>query len=154
ASTRNPQHLRPSSVAAIGHGFIPHTSTPDPANHQYDSHDFFDALNAGHLSAVTFLKAPAFQDGHAGYSDPTDEQHFLVQVINALQKSPHWASTAVIITYDDSDGWYDHQMPPIVNPSFNPALDTLNGPAFAITDCSKARRPLLSRSTATPEHRY
>ena len=118
-STSNPQHLRPTSVDAIGH--------TDQANHQYDSHDFFDALNAGHLAAVTFLKAPAFQDGHAGYSDPTDEQHFLVQVINALQKSPHWNSTAVIITYDDSDGWYDHQMPPIVNPSFNPALDTLNG---------------------------
>jgi phospholipase C len=130
ASTRNPQHLRPSSVAAIGHTLIPHTNTPDPANHQYDSHDFFDALNAGNLPAVTFLKAPAFQDGHAGYSDPLDEQTFLVQVLNALQKSPHWNSTAVIITYDDSDGWYDHQMPPIVNPSFNPALDTLNGPGL------------------------
>jgi phospholipase C len=121
-STSNPQHLRPTSVAAIGH--------TDQANHQYDTHDFFDALSAGHLSAVTFLKAPAFQDGHASYSDPTDEQHFLVQVINALQKSPHWNSTAVVITYDDSDGWYDHQMPPIVNPSFNPALDTLNGPGL------------------------
>ena len=60
-------------------------------------------------------------------------------MINALQKSPEWRETAVIITYDDSDGWYDHQMPPIVNPSFSPTLvnttlniptDTLNG--FAI----------------------
>jgi phospholipase C len=142
ASTRNPQHLRPSSVDAIGHTFIPHTSTPDPANHQYDSHDFFDALNAGHLPAVTFLKAPAFQDGHAGYSDPLDEQRFLAQVINALQKSPHWQSTAVIITYDDSDGWYDHQMPPIVNPSFNPALDVLNGPGL----CNRG----LQQGTPTP----
>jgi phospholipase C len=130
ASTRNPTHARPSSVEAIGHSFIPHTRTAEPANHQYDIHDFFDALNAGHLPAVTFLKASAFQDGHAGYSDPLDEQHFLVQVVNALQKSPHWSSTAVVITYDDSDGWYDHQMPPIVNPSFSPVLDTLNGPGL------------------------
>ncbi len=127
ASTANLNHPRPSSVQAIGHSLIPHTNTPDPANHQYDINDFFATLTANNLPAVSFLKAPAFQDGHAGYSDPTDEQHFLVHVINALQKSPEWSETAVIILYDDSDGWYDHQMPPIVNPSFSPAVDTLNG---------------------------
>src|SRR6202011_302400 len=104
ASTRNPTHARPSSVAAIGHSLIPHTNTPDPANHQYDINDFFTTLKAGNLPAVSFLKAAAFEDGHPGYSDPLDEQHFLVRVINALQKSPEWAETAVIILYDDSDG--------------------------------------------------
>lgn len=133
ASTRNPTHARPSSVAAIGHSLIPHTNTPDPANHQYDINDFFATLKAGNLPAVSFLKAAAFEDGHAGYSDPLDEQHFLVRVINALQKSPEWSETAVIILYDDSDGWYDHQMPPIVNPSFSPAVDTLNGPGVCNT---------------------
>jgi phospholipase C len=34
----------------------------------------------------------------------------------------------VIVVYDDSDGWYDHQMPPIVNTSSSPA-DALNGPS-------------------------
>jgi phospholipase C len=133
ASTRNPTHARPSSVQAIGHSLIPHTNTPDPANHQYDINDFYSALNANNLPAVSFLKAPAFQDGHAGYSDPLDEQHFLVHVINALQKSPEWSETAVVILYDDSDGWYDHQMPPVVNPSFSPAVDTLNGPGVCNT---------------------
>jgi phospholipase C len=128
ASTRNKNHTRPSSVAAIGHSVIPHTNTPEPANHQYDINDFFAALKAGNLPAVSFLKAAAFEDGHAGYSDPIDEQHFLVRVINALQASPEWSSTAVVVAYDDSDGWYDHQMPPVVNPSFNPTVDTLNGP--------------------------
>jgi len=33
-----------------------------------------------------------------------------VNTINALQKLPQWRQTAVIITYDDSDGWYDHVM--------------------------------------------
>jgi phospholipase C len=133
ASTRNTTHARPSSVQAIGHSLIPHTNTPDPANHQYDINDFFTTLKAGNLPAVSFLKAAAFEDGHAGYSDPLDEQHFLVRVINALQKSPEWPETAVVILYDDSDGWYDHQMPPVVNPSFNPAVDTLNGPALCST---------------------
>jgi phospholipase C len=133
ASTRNPTHARPSSVQAIGHSLIPHTNTPEPANHQYDINDFFATLKAGNLPAVSFLKAAAFEDGHAGYSDPSDEQHFLVRVINALQKSPEWSETAVIILYDDSDGWYDHQMPPVVNSSFNPAVDTLNGPGVCNT---------------------
>jgi phospholipase C len=133
ASTSNPTHARPSSVQAIGHSLIPHTNKPDPANHNYDINDFFATLKANNLPAVSFLKASAFEDGHAGYSDPLDEQHFLVRVTNALQKSPEWSETAVIILYDDSDGWYDHQMPPIVNPSFSPAVDTLNGPGVCNT---------------------
>jgi phospholipase C len=138
ASTRNPTHARPSSVAAIGHSLIPNTSVPDPANHQYDINDFFDALNAGHLPAVSYLKAPAYQDGHAGYSDPPDEQNFIVHVINTLQKTRFWSSTAVVIAYDDSDGLYDHQMPPIVNPSFSVA-DKLNGPSICNSGLQQGR---------------
>jgi phospholipase C len=40
-----------------------------------------------------------------------------VQVINALQNRWEWRHTAVIILYDDSDGWYDHQMGPLLSPS-------------------------------------
>ncbi len=77
--------------------------------------------------AVSFLKAPAYQDGHAGYSDPLDEQTFNVNTINFLEALPTWSSTAVVIMYDDSDGWYDHQMGPILNTSTGPA-DALTGP--------------------------
>jgi phospholipase C len=125
ASTANPTHARPSSLAAIGSSLEVDGMTAEPANHEYDAHDFFDALTAGYLPAVSFLKAPAFQDGHAGYSNPVDEQTFIVNTINALQNSPLWASTAVIIAYDDSDGWYDHQLAPVVNPSAS-AADALN----------------------------
>ena len=87
-------------------------------------HDFYDAVNAGNFPTVSFLKAPGYQDGHAGYSDPLDEQTFVVNVINFLQKQKDWANTAVVIAYDDSDGWYDHQMGPIVNQSAT-AMDAL-----------------------------
>ena len=76
---------------------------------------------------MSFLKALAYADGHAGYSDPLDEQHYLVDTINAIERSRYWRSTAIMLTYDDSDGWYDHAMPPIVNPSADPATDALNG---------------------------
>ena len=121
ASTSNPSHTRPASVAEIGHD--------GPANHNYDITDFFAAVSAGNFPAVNFLKARAFQDGHAGYSNPLDEQTFLVNVINFLQKSAEWQSTAVVVLYDDSDGWYDHQMSPIVNQSHS-TQDALTGPGL------------------------
>jgi phospholipase C len=119
ASTANPTHARPTSVKTIGY-------SGDAANHQYDTQDFFDAVSAGNFPSVSYLKAPGYQDGHAGYSDPLDEQTFVVTVINFLQQQRDWESTAVIIAYDDSDGWYDHQMGPIVNQS-STAADVLTG---------------------------
>ncbi len=119
ASTSNPHHLPPTSVAMIGH--------TDQANHQYDLSDFWDAIAAGNMPAVSFLKAPGYLDGHAGYSDPLAEQRFLVETLNRLQRLPQWQSTAVLLTWDDSDGWYDHVMPPVVNQSNDPA-DALTGP--------------------------
>ena len=118
ASTANPDHTPPASVHEIGHD--------GPANHQYDMTDWDKALGAHHLPSVSFLKAPGYQDGHAAYSDPVDEQHFIVEVMNKLQRSPQWRSTAVVLAYDDSDGWYDHQPAPIVNASTT-ADDALNG---------------------------
>jgi phospholipase C len=119
ASTANPTHVRPTSVAMIGH-------QGDAANHQYDTNDFYAAVEAGNFPAVSFIKAPGYQDGHAGYSDPLDEQQFIVHVINFLQKSPEWRDTAVVIAYDDSDGWYDHQAAPHVNAS-STSSDALDG---------------------------
>jgi phospholipase C len=118
-STANPRHLPPSSVDKIGQ--------TDQANHQYDMSDFWAAADAGHLPAVSFLKAPAFQDAHPAYSDPLDEQQFLVETLNHLQRLPEWKNTAVIISYDDSDGWYDHQASRIVMASAS-AEDGLTAP--------------------------
>ena len=88
--------------------------------------DFFTAVQTGNMPAVSFLKPPAFQNGHAGNSDPLDEQAFMVQIINFLQTRPEWATTAVVIAYDDSDGWYDHVASPTVNRSAT-VQDALNG---------------------------
>jgi phospholipase C len=118
-STANHHHLPPTSVAMIGH--------TDQANHQYDLSDFWAAAQAGNMPAVSFIKAPTSQDGHPIDSDPTDEQNFLVNTINRLQQIPEWNSTAIIITYDDSGGWYDHVLSPIVSQSSDPKSDSLIG---------------------------
>jgi phospholipase C len=95
-STANPKHVRPTSVATIGHA-------GDAGNHQYDTQDFFDAVSGGNFPAVSYLKAPGY-----------------------LQQQRDWGSTAVVIAYDDSDGWYDHQIGAIVNQSSTDA-DALTG---------------------------
>jgi phospholipase C len=132
-TTQNLNHTRPASVAMIG-------SQADAANHQYDIHDWFDALSAGNLPAVSFLKAPYYQTGHPGGSNPLDEQAFVVNVVNTLEASPFWNSTAIIIAYDDSDGWYDHQPAPIRNASYSTS-DSLTGPDACGTPGTTAQLP-------------
>jgi phospholipase C len=119
-STLNANHTPRTSVALIGHD-------GDAANHEYDLNDFWDAVNIHNMPAVSFLKARAIQDGHPGYSDPLDEQIFLVSTVNAPQMTDEWKDMAIAITYDDSDGWYDHVMGPIANQS-NGSDDQLLGP--------------------------
>jgi phospholipase C len=131
ASTANPHHLPPTSLAAIGTdtqsysggSYLSGSPQWNTANHQYDMSDFNNLVTAAaegqtnssspdgkyHIPAVSFLKAAGYEDGHAQYSDPIDEQNFITRAINALQQTPDWSSTAVVIAYDDSDGWYDHE---------------------------------------------
>jgi phospholipase C len=109
-STQNLHHVQPSDPALIG-------TSADGANHQYDLSAFWTALGEDKLPSVTYLKAAAYQDAHPGYSDPIDEQAFVVSVINAVQNSPYWGDTAIILAYDDSDGWYDHVLGPVINQS-------------------------------------
>jgi phospholipase C len=137
-STQNLKHLAPTSLAKVGF--------TDQANHQYDLSALFSINSVSGatsrtydingfqpgvtLPAVTFLKAPGFMDGHAQYSDPLLEQHFIVQVVNTVMKSSYWKDTAIIVLYDDSDGWYDHVYPPLVNAS---ALGALRQSSDALT---------------------
>lgn len=139
ASTANPHHLAPASLSSIGtdtQTFAGGQPQFDTANHQYDTSDF-DALvgaiahgyvSPDHLPAVSFLKAPGYQDGHAAYSDPLDEQQFIVREIDALEQTPDWSSTAVVISYDDSDGWYDHVFSGVHNPSNTASVASPPGP--------------------------
>ncbi len=116
ASTANPAHLPPTYEAAIGR--------TDQANHQYDLSDFYETLKDGNLPSVSYLKGTTEQSGHPGESGPLDEQKFIVNTVNQIEQSKYWSSTAIVITYDDSDGWYDHVAPKLLSGSDNPAIDT------------------------------
>src|SRR6202000_2319887 len=138
-STANWAHTAPASGSEVGWS--------GSANHEYDISDFNDiftntAINGvvPTLPAVSFLKAPETQDGHAGYSDPLDEQEWLTKEINQIEQSPYWDSTAIVITYDDSDGWYDHDAPVITNASSGASGDAAictNAAAAGVNEVGK-----------------
>ena len=142
-STSNIHHLPPGSVAAIG-------TSADQANHNYTVNDFWNAAKSGHLPAVSFIKAAKPQTGHPSDSTPPAEQQFLVTTINALQQLPEWKNMAILISYDDSDGWYDHVMPPIVNRSNDPAQDTLLGTGMCGTPAPGAYLDRCGYGTRLP----
>ncbi len=120
-STANPKHERPASIAAIG-------GSNDPANHEYDLEDFYAAVKAGNFPSVSYIKADAYQDGHAGYSDPLDEQNATAKLVNFIEQQPGWKNTAIFLAWDDSDGWYDHDYTKPQHASFDAEADQVNGP--------------------------
>jgi phospholipase C len=126
ATTANLAHTRPTSTTLVGFT-DPKDSTATPVHHQYDVNDFFAAVTAGNFPSVSFIKAPAIGDGHPGNSDPLDEQAFYAKVVNFIEQQPDWKSTAIIITYDDSDGWYDHQFASPTTSSADATADQLSG---------------------------
>ena len=93
---------------------------------RYDTDDFFAAVREA-ISPQLLSSSSGLSGWACGYSDPLDEQTWVVTVINFLERLSEWKNTAVIVAYDDSDGWYDHQMGPIVNQSTSKA-DGLTGP--------------------------
>jgi phospholipase C len=106
------------------------------ANHNYDLSYFYQAIGAGNLPAVTYLKFAENDTGHAADSTPLAEQTSIVTAVNAIEQSPFWQDTAIMITYDDTGGWYDHVAGPIVNFSQDPSNDAISGsPANATGTC-------------------
>ena len=153
ASTANPHHLTiPTDGAGqdtfaglqeIGtdtQSYVNRTPQFNTPNHQYDTSDFDQLVSAigdgevapSALPAVSFLKAPGYEDGHPGYSDPADEQAFVTREIDSLMRTPDWHNTVVIVNWDDSDGWYDHVYSGVTNPSQSPADNLTNTNTNAI----------------------
>ena len=118
ASTANPHHLPPSSVRAIGHS--------DQANHEYDlSLIRPDAAGRQHAGRQLPEGRRSTRTGTPGYSDPLDEQNFIVDQINEIQQSPvlEVAPRSSSPTTTPTAGTTT-STPPVVNGSNDAANDT------------------------------
>lgn len=76
---------------------------------------YFRDLKGDKFPAVSYIIAP--NSDESSPKDVTDGQEFVHSVALALMKSKHWNDSALIITYRESGGWFDHVSPPAVNNS-------------------------------------
>jgi phospholipase C len=78
---------------------------------------FVDDVRNGELPSVSWLIPPPGLNDHpnSGRASICEGENWTVEVLNALQRSPDWESTAVILTWDDFGGFYDHVAPPHID---------------------------------------
>jgi phospholipase C len=82
------------------------------AGHMRDSADFFEDVKSGRLPQVSFIKATGAHDEHPGDSAPRWGEQWVMDLLKALGRSLLWEKTAVILTYDEGGGFWDHVAPP------------------------------------------
>ncbi|MGA7522268.1 MAG: alkaline phosphatase family protein [Acidobacteriaceae bacterium] len=125
--------------------YIPHHNSPqyfgyirqNPSmwNGVHDLLEFFSVMERRQLPprSVVFIKGglanpfgwkPANpqartilgDDDHPGYSDSQLSESLVAKVVNAVARSPYWQDSAIIVIWDDSEGFYDHVPPPQFEP--------------------------------------
>lgn len=73
---------------------------------------FLADIEANRLPTVSFYKPQGDLNMHAGYSDVDTGDRHVMTIVDALQKSPSWKHTLLVITVDENGGWWDHVAPP------------------------------------------
>jgi len=68
-------------------------------------------LRRPHVSNQPGAKLP----GAHALSNNGSGPSWVAAIVNSIGNSPYWANTAIIITWDDWGGWYDHVAPKIIN---------------------------------------
>lgn len=78
-------------------------------------------------------------DDHPGYSDSQISEAMTARIINDIANSPYWKDSAILIAWDDSEGFYDHVSPPKFErcPDGHPCGDGPRVPAILISPFSK-----------------
>ena len=149
--------------------YIPHHNAPqyfgyirqNPAMWagEHDLLDFFTTIDKHQLPAnsVVFVKGgrqnpfgwkPANpraknilgDDDHPGYSDSQLSESLVAKVVDTVARSPYWNDSAIIILWDDSEGFYDHVPPPQFEscPDKNPCGDGPRVPLILISPYAKS----------------
>ncbi|NBO19655.1 MAG: acid phosphatase [Proteobacteria bacterium] len=80
--------------------------------HLKDEEDFLDALQDGNLPAVSFYKPLGKFNLHPEYTDITSGDAHITRILKAIEASPLWPRTVVIVTFDENGGYWDHVAPP------------------------------------------
>ena len=107
-----PNASPPNATACVGSEWVNHvvlytTQTPAP---------ILTDISNGQLPAVSWVIPAGQNSDHAGSTATTGGPSWVASIVNAIGNSPYWANTAIVITWDDWGGWFDHVAPPkIIN---------------------------------------
>ena len=149
--------------------YIPHHNSPQYFGYirqnpsmwsgEHDLLEFFDTIRNQALppQSVVFVKGgrknpfgwkpanPSAQyilgdDDHPGYSDSQLSESLVAKVVDAVARSPYWKSSAIIVLWDDSEGFYDHVPPPQFEtcPDKQPCGDGPRVPLILISPYARA----------------
>ena len=80
--------------------------------HLKDEGDFLSAIADNKLPDVSFWKPVGRDTMHPGYTDLWSGDKHVGEVVNLIRNSPAWKDTAIIITFDENGGTWDHVAPP------------------------------------------
>jgi phospholipase C len=89
-------------------------ATTGPGAHLQDEQIFFDDVSRGTLPAVSFIKPLGPDNEHPGYAALARGQQHVADIVHAVQQSPAWKNTVIVITYDENGGRWDHVAPPVM----------------------------------------
>jgi phospholipase C len=81
--------------------------------HLKDEAELLQALRARTLPAVSFVKPLGPDNEHPGYANLAQGQQHVAELVQAVRDSPYWGDTAIVITYDENGGFWDHVAPPV-----------------------------------------
>ena len=110
----------------------------------YDNNDGLQPVDPNKAVQAAFLGS----DDHPGYSDAQISEQLLADEVNAIAASPYWKDSAIIITYDESDGIYDHQAVTsrVADPEGNPLEPSSRIPTIVISPYGKAHAIISEKS--------
>ncbi len=82
------------------------------ARHLFDEDRLIADIDANRLPQVVFYKPSGDFNEHPGYTDVASGDAHIAGIIERIRRSPAWARTLVIVTYDENGGYWDHVAPP------------------------------------------
>lgn len=88
--------------------------------HLKDETEFITAAKNGTLPSVSFVKPLGLNNEHPGYANVAAGENHTIELINDVLNGPNGKDAAIIITYDENGGFWDHVAPPVIDPKWGP----------------------------------
>jgi phospholipase C len=106
--------LMPGSAYAIWNPLAGRNQSYELTSHFASRPQFFADVGAGTLPNLAWVVPPGGSSDHPP-SNLSSGQDFVASIVNSVSASPYWNSTAILVTWDDYGGFYDHVAPPPVD---------------------------------------